>query len=87
MNNIVKERLRAALTRCKKKDLPDYFIFINKESWTWDEPSIFGITVLHVSFNISFTPWGDSDLPLIPCWNNEGDCKKSLAFERLYDES
>jgi len=82
----LREKIAAGLRRCKTP--PDFLIWVcNKYDAVPDEPSILGIPVLFVNHNVAYHPWGDSDLPFIPCWKDERNCADNINFERGYNES
>jgi hypothetical protein len=81
----LKEKIAAGLRRCKTP--PDYLVFICRNETVFDESSILGIPVIFANCNVVHSPWGDSDLPFIPCWVKEKNCVESINFERGYNES
>lgn len=77
------EKVAAGIRRCKTA--PDYLIWIDNKEWIWDEKTILGIPVLVVANNVKFSPYGDSDLNFIPCWQDLSVSYK-YDFERGYEE-
>lgn len=73
------EKIAAGLRRCKAA--PDFFITddINMPENVLEIP-------IYIIRSINFTPYGDSDLKLIPVWKNEIYRNYTYDFERGYEE-
>jgi hypothetical protein len=82
MNNEIKHKIANGLRKCEFE--PDYFIWIDNQDYMWPE-KVCGISILYVGSSVSYLPYGNSDLPLIPVWRNrEQICFRD--FEKGYDE-
>jgi hypothetical protein len=68
------------------KNPPDYFLFCdgNVGDWTWDEPAVCGIPVLHGWLvHNTFNDWG---IPWIPVWKDQCDWEDVSSFYKAYDQ-
>ena len=60
------EKVAAGLRRMVTP--PTGLVFIDNSDYGWDDETICGLPVYHVSDIITFRPWGDEDCPFLPFW-------------------